>query len=71
MGSCQSWALACNGSVVNSYRLLMLAESGIDDAHIEQDLGRVRDLFERLQRLVELIVVVVLEGLDPCLDFLN
>lgn len=53
-----------------SYSLLVLAESRIDDAHVEQDLGRVRDLLERLERLVELIVVVELEGLDPCLYFL-
>ena len=55
---------------VVSYRLLVLAEGGVDDAHVEQDLGGVRDPVKGLQRLVELIVVVELEGLDPCLDFL-
>ena len=53
-----------------SYCLLVLAEGGIDDAHVEQDLGGIRDVAERLERLVELIVVVELQGLDPCLDFL-
>ena len=55
---------------VVSYRLLVLAEGCVDDAHVEQDLGGVRDPVKGLQRLVELIVVVELEGLDPCLDFL-
>jgi hypothetical protein len=42
----------------------------MDDAHVEQDLGCIRNLVEPLERFVELIVVVVLEGLDPSLDFL-
>lgn len=53
-----------------AYRLLVLAEGGIDYTHVEQDLGRVRDLVEGLECLVEFIVVVVLEGLDPCFYFL-
>lgn len=48
----------------------MLAESRIDHAHVEQDFGRIRNLVEGLERLVELIVVVEFEGLDPCLNFL-
>jgi len=31
----------CGGA---AYRLLVLAEGGIDYAHVEQDLGRVGDL---------------------------
>jgi hypothetical protein len=50
--------------------LLVLAERCIDDAHVEQDLGGIRDPVKGLERLIELIVVVELEGLDPCLDFL-
>lgn len=43
----------------------------MDDTHVEKDLGRIRDLLEALERLVELIIVVVLEGLDPCFYFLT
>ncbi len=55
---------------VVSYRLLVLAEGCVDDAHVEQDLGSVRDNVKGLQRIIELILVVGLKGLDPCLDFL-
>lgn len=54
-----------------AYRLLVFTQSRIDDAHVEQDLGGVGDPVKALERLVELIVVVVLEGLDPCLYFLQ
>ena len=48
----------------------MLAEGCINDAHVEQDLGCVRNPVKGLEGVVELIVVVELEGLDPSLDFL-
>lgn len=53
-----------------AYSLFMLAESGVDDAHVEPDLGSLGNRLERLQRPVKLIVVVEFEGLDPCRDFL-
>ena len=48
----------------------MLAQRGVDDAHVEEDLGCVGDLLELLQRLVELIVVVAPQGGDPGFYFL-
>ena len=37
---------------------------------IEQNLGRVCDVVKDLERVLELIVVVVVQGVDPGLDFL-
>ena len=54
-----------------TYGLLVFAERGVDDAHVEQDLGRVGDGLEFPERIVKLIVVVTAEGRDPCLDFLK
>lgn len=48
----------------------MLAESGVDDTHVEEDLGGVCDLVELADSVLELIVVVAGEGSDPGLDFL-
>ena len=42
----------------------------MDDTAVEQNLGRVRDAVERLQCLVELVVVVAGEGCHPGFDFL-
>lgn len=53
-----------------TYGLLVLAEGGVDDTHVEQDLGGVGDGLELPKRIVEFIVVVTAEGRDPCLDFL-
>lgn len=52
------------------YRLFVLTEGRVDHTHVEKDLGGVRDPIKGLKRLVEFIVVVELEGFDPCLDFL-
>ena len=51
--------------------LFMLAEGGVDDAAVEEDLGRVGDGVEVFEGLVELVVVVAGEGGDPRLDFLG
>ena len=48
----------------------MLAESGMDYAAVEQNLGRVGDLVKDLQCDVKLVVVVAGEGCHPGLDFL-
>jgi len=53
-----------------THRLLMFAESRVDDAAIEQDLGGVGDLVKDLQCDVEFIVVVAGEGCHPGFDFL-
>ena len=42
----------------------------MDHAHVEEDLGRVRDLLKLLQCGLELIVVVLLQGSHPRYDFL-
>lgn len=54
-----------------TYGLLVLTERGVDDAHVEQDLGGVGNGLKLPKRIVELIVVVAAEGRDPCLDFLK
>lgn len=48
----------------------MLAESGVDDAHVEQNLGRIGYCVELLQCLIELVIVVAPQGGDPGLYFL-
>lgn len=42
-----------------SYRFLVLAKCGMNDAHVEKNLGRVRDLFKLAEGLVKLVVVIV------------
>lgn len=41
-----------------AYCFLMLAQSGMDDTHVEKNLARVGDLVELSEGVVELIVVV-------------
>lgn len=53
-----------------TYGLFMLSESGMDDTDVEEDLGGVGDLVERGQRLVEFVVVIAGQGLDPGFYFL-
>ena len=48
----------------------MLAESGMNHAAVEQNLGRIGDCVKDLQCDVELIVVVAGEGCHPGFDFL-
>ncbi len=48
----------------------MPAQRSVNHTHVEEDLGRVRDLVELAQRGIELIVVVLPQGRDPCLYFL-
>ena len=38
---------------------------------IEQDLGSVGNLLERMECLFEFMIVVLSNSLDPCLDFLT
>lgn len=54
-----------------TYRLVMLAESCVDDSAVEQDLGGVGDLVKTPQRLVKVLVVIGVKSLNPCLDFLD
>lgn len=48
----------------------MFTDGGVDDPAIEQDLGGVGDIIEDGQGLLELLVVVVTQRLDPSFDFL-
>lgn len=48
----------------------MLAERGVDNTHVEENLARVSDLVELVDCLFELIVVITSEGRNPRLDFL-
>lgn len=56
---------------VHAYSFLMFAQGGMDDAHIEENLGRIRDIVKFLQRLLEFIVVVTAQGRDPRFYFLR
>jgi hypothetical protein len=42
----------------------------MNDAAIEEDLRCIRNTIELLQGLVKFVIVVVVEGSDPGLDFL-
>ena len=53
------------------YSFLMFTERGVDDTHVEKDLGRVRDVVELLQRLLKFVVVIAAQGRYPRLYFLN
>lgn len=56
--------------LATTYRLLVLAECGMDYAAVEQNLGCVGDLLKDLESNVEFVVVVAGEGCHPGLDFL-
>ena len=49
----------------------MLAQSSVDNTHVEEDLGGIGNALEFFQSLVELVVVIPRQGGDPCLDFLG
>ena len=53
------------------YSFLMFTERGVDDTHVEKDLGRLRDVVELLQRLLKFVVVIAAQGRYPRLYFLN
>lgn len=53
-----------------THGFLVLAKRGMDDAHVEQDLGGLGDPVKLLQCLVELVVVIPREGGDPGFYFL-
>lgn len=53
-----------------TYRLFMLSKRSMNDTAIKENLGGIRDSVERLQCLVELVVVVGGKGCHPGLDFL-
>ena len=53
-----------------TYSFLVLAECGVDDTHIEEDLAGVADLVEFIEGVVEFVVVVAGKGGDPGLDLL-
>lgn len=54
-----------------TYGFLMLTESSVDDAAVEADLGGVGDIGEDAQGAFKILVIVVVQGLDPSLDFLD
>jgi hypothetical protein len=55
---------------VAAYRFLMLSQRGLYHSAVEKDLGRVGNLSKGGKGFVELITVIVIERLDPSLDFL-
>ena len=48
----------------------MLAQCGVDNAHVEENLARIADFVEFAKSIVELIVVITSQGGYPSLDFL-
>ena len=62
---------ASNDAAVHAYSFLMLAQGSMDDTHIKENLGRIRDVVEFLQRLLEFIVVIAAQGRDPRFYFLG
>jgi hypothetical protein len=48
----------------------MLAQCGVDNAHIEENLARIADFVEFAKSIVEFIVVITSQGGYPSLDFL-
>lgn len=53
-----------------TYSFLMLAQCGVDNAHIKENLARIADFIEFAKSIVELIVVITSQGGYPGLDFL-
>lgn len=53
-----------------TYSFLMLAQCGVDNAHVEENLARIADLVKFAKSIVELIVVITSQGGYPSLDFL-
>lgn len=53
-----------------TYSFLMFTEGGMDDPHVEEDLGGIGDLLKLAQCLVELIVVIPPQGGNPGFYFL-
>lgn len=49
----------------------MLAQSGVDDAHVEEDLAGIANLVELGKSFVEFVVVVATQGRDPGLNLLH
>ncbi len=49
----------------------MLPQSRVYDPTIEQYLRGVRDVIKSLQRLLEFLIIVLRNGLNPGLDFLH
>ena len=49
----------------------MLAEGGMDDTHVEENLAGIAYLFEIGEGIIKLVIVVSCEGRNPCLDFLR
>ena len=53
-----------------AYSFLVLAECGMDHAHVEEDLASVANFSKLVESLFEFIVIVAAQGCHPSLDFL-
>lgn len=53
-----------------THSFLMLAQCGVDNAHVEKNLARIADFVEFAKSIVELIVVITSQSGYPSLDFL-
>lgn len=49
----------------------MLAQRGVDDAHVEENLARIANLVELGKSFVKLVIVVAAQGRDPGLNLLH
>ena len=55
----------------STYSLLVFAQCRVDDTGVEEDLGRVGNELEGLERDLEFIVIVVDKSSHPRLNFLR
>ncbi|KAK1241789.1 hypothetical protein MKX07_007612 [Trichoderma sp. CBMAI-0711] len=54
-----------------THSFLVLAQSGVDDTHVEENLACIANLVELSKSFVKLIIVVATKGRDPGLNFLH
>ena len=58
-------------SLLVTYSFVVFAQRSMDDATVEEYFRGVGNIVKGLQRLLEFIVVVMPQGGDPSLDFLE
>lgn len=54
-----------------TYSFLMLSQCGVDDAHVKENLTRIRDFVKLSQSIIKLIIIITTQGRNPGLDFLQ
>lgn len=57
--------------IPDAYSFIVLTQGRMYDSTVEQYLRGIRDAIERLQRLLEFLIVVLRNSLNPGLDLLH